>query len=42
MPSVVASFAAAGGCAFDFEVDPLLAQRATIGRGRFDHVNFGA
>jgi hypothetical protein len=37
--AVAANFAAAAGCAFDFDVGFKLAQRAFIDRGRFDLVN---
>jgi hypothetical protein len=36
------NFSAVFGCAFDFDFDFLLAQRATIGRGRIDPVKCGA
>ena len=37
--AVAANFAAAAGCAFDFDVGFKLARRAFIDRGRFDLVN---
>jgi hypothetical protein len=39
---VAENFSAAVGCAFDFDLDLLLAQRATVKRGRFDPVKCGA